>query len=928
LVGLGGVGKTQLALSYAYETRETAPGIWVLWLHCSSATRLADSVHEVVQRLRIPGHDDKAANMWHLLARWLGDAHNGPWVLVLDNVDDAGIILQPLEASNSTVRARKWLELVPFCDHGKVIITSRSMSEACQVVRENQIIEVSPMNTELAEELLQQKLRGLSRMTRLRELAQALDCMPLALSQAASYIRQRSSTYSIERYLNELSDQKKRNDLLKWDPKFHDRDEDASNSILLTWQISFEHLRDTSSSAARLLSVMSLCDRQAIPRILFCDTHEDWDDDTFRAELGETIVFHDTFEDDVVALENFAFISPTGSGQTWQMHRLVQDATRLWLAGRNQLEENKACLASCLARSGPTRVKFENWPRCQMLYPHVISALDLKPNSKDALLDWAQAMYIAGWYAWAHDRFEDEQSLAEASCGVRMAELGLMDVRTLRSKNLFASVLVDREFYVEAEWLCKEALTASRSLLGDDDCTTIDLLSSLGSCYAYQGKYQDAEILQTRILSSVKQQWGDQNFRTSDAMIRLARTFSCLRKFRDAEIMQEDVLRLVREIHGENNPRTFGAMSCLAKTYADLGKYQESVDLLREAIMLEKNVLGDQHSYVLSSMYYLAIALRGLGRYTEAEDILKIDIKKRTKLLGQEHLSTLASMKELASILRDQNRFQETEEVERKALSISIRVRGEEHPFTLESMANLGFTLVSQHHYQEAKEIQRKALSIQIRVLGEEHPDTLTSMYNFADTLWKLDQLDEAERLMSQAVEGRTKVLGEEHPNTLTSMSNLGSILHSQQRFREAEEIDRKILSIRIRVLAEEHASTLISMHNLADTLWKLDQLDEAERLMSQAVEGRTKVLGTGHPYTIGSVNALQAIRKEIQKQAGIAQWIRTIFRPKEPHKITTAPDLEAASEGEDEANVQRSRRRDIWVRNLARGFAHRHSEK
>src|SRR5690348_11232575 len=98
------------------------------------------------------------------------------------------------------------------------------------------------------------------------DLVQQLDYMPLAITQAAAYISQRAPRVTVSTYLETF---KKSDDdraqLLQIYIRDLWRDGQASNSIVATWQISFEHIRQTRDSAARLLALMSLFDREAIP---------------------------------------------------------------------------------------------------------------------------------------------------------------------------------------------------------------------------------------------------------------------------------------------------------------------------------------------------------------------------------------------------------------------------------------------------------------------------------------------------------------------------------------------------------------------------------------------------------------------------------------------------------------------------------------
>ncbi|KAK5711317.1 hypothetical protein LTR17_018488 [Elasticomyces elasticus] len=95
LVGLGGVGKSQLAIEYARQLRQRSPQTWVLWIHASNAARFEQSVRDVADQLKIYGRKDPKSDLLQLLRNWLRDESKGKWLMVLDNADEVGFLLEP-----------------------------------------------------------------------------------------------------------------------------------------------------------------------------------------------------------------------------------------------------------------------------------------------------------------------------------------------------------------------------------------------------------------------------------------------------------------------------------------------------------------------------------------------------------------------------------------------------------------------------------------------------------------------------------------------------------------------------------------------------------------------------------------------------------------------------------------------------------------
>ena len=179
------------------------------------------------------------------------------------------------------------------------------------------------------------------------QLVKALEYMPLAIVQAAAYIVQRAPRCSIQQYLEDFrhSDRKKMS-LLDYEGGRLRRDQEAQNSIIITWQISFNHIRQARASAAELLSLMCFFDRQRIPDTLVrkrilkgmdCKGQDKIDKQTDQAEKEEDnseiseYSEDNAFEDDILLLKNYFFLS-IETNQTFAMHALVQIAMRRWLA--------------------------------------------------------------------------------------------------------------------------------------------------------------------------------------------------------------------------------------------------------------------------------------------------------------------------------------------------------------------------------------------------------------------------------------------------------------------------------------------------------------------------------------------------------------------------------------------------------------------
>ncbi|KAK0613579.1 hypothetical protein B0T14DRAFT_437191 [Immersiella caudata] len=805
LAGLGGVGKSQLAIEYAYRVRDRSPEAWVFWIYASNAARFEQSFREIAAHVKIPGLDNPETNIFQLVRDWLGDEENGPWLLILDNLDDASFLTASCvngeghPANMDGTNSQPLIRCLPQCQHGSILVTSRRREAASEMVEDRNIIAVGPMGKEDALKLLRTKLRQHEVDNVMDELTAALEYMPLAIVQAAAYISQKWPPCSVQQYLDKfLKNDRKKAGLLSYESGKLRRDLSAKNSILITWQISFDHIREIRPSAAHVLSLMSFCDRQGIPAsLLQCgdsggdgdgegDSNDDDSEDGYGSSDGEDSddgsedddgssdeEFNVGFEDDIITLRNFSFITTNGDGKTFEMHRLVQLATLEWLEAHGKQDHWRHRFLKNLTERFPTG-EYENWAECRALFPHAKSAATVAPKEDESLLNWAAILHNAALYA------ENMGNRAEAE------KMGI------------------------------QAMRAMKKVLGLEHPDTITSMNNLASTYWGQGRLAEAEGLQVQAME-----------------------------------MRKKVL-------GPEHPDTITSMNNLALTYRGQGRLAEAEGLEVQAMEMRKKVLGPEHPDTITSMNNLASTYRGQGRLAEAEGLEVQAMEMTKKVLGPEHPDTITSMNNLASTYRGQGRLAEAEGLEVQAMEMTKKVLGLEHPNTITIMNNLALTYRGQGRLAEAEGLQVQAMEMRKKVLGLEHPDTITSMNNLALTYRGQGRLAEAEGLQVQAMEMTKKVLGLEHPDTITSMGNLALTYWGQGRLAEAEGLQVQAMEMTKKVLGLEHPGTLTSLNNLAFTWAGQGRLDDALDLMHQCVQSRQKVLGRDHPDSTSSLAVLE----------------------------------------------------------------------
>ncbi|KAK5290627.1 hypothetical protein LTR99_011028 [Exophiala xenobiotica] len=846
--GLGGMGKTQMALEAAFRVRDRDPQCSVFWVPAVDVTSFENAYREIGQKLQVPGIKEDGADIKLLVKNARSQDSGGRWLLIVDNVDDAELFFGPAALC----------DYLPSSPLGSILFTTRNHQAVVKLdIRLQNIITAESMSVTEALEMLQTNLKD--NQTRDRDnttaLLKLLAHLPLAIKQASAYMAKMGMSTTKYRQHCQASDQRLI-ELLSQENEYEGRYKGMSNAIATTWLVSFTHILRDQPLAADILRWSCFLVDKDIPVSLFSQGED---------ELA--------VDEAIGTLKAYAFITEREDQQSFDVHRLVQLAMRNWLQTQGQqefwIEETMQRLADIFPF--PEHENREVW---RQYLPHVLSAVHFQEHDVREEADIRLLFNIAESYALL-GRYREAEEMHRQALDLREKVLGEEHLDTLDSMNNLAIVLQQQGKYKEAEEIHRQALDLREKVLGEEHLDTLDSMNNLAIVLQEQGKYKEAEQMHRQTLYLMKKVLGEEHPSTLGSMNNLAIVLKQQGKYEEAEEMYRQALDLREKVLGEEHLDTLDSINNLTIVLQQQGKYKEAEEMHRQALDLREKVLGEEHPDTLASMNNLAEVLRQQGKYEEAEEMHRQTLGLRKKVLGEEHSSTLGSMNNLAIVLKQQGKYEEAEQMQRQALDLKKKVLGEEHPSTLGSMNNLAIVLKQQGKYEEAEQMHRQTLGLRKKVLGEEHPDTLASMNNLAIVLKQQGKYEEAEEMHRQTLGLRKKVLGEEYPDTLASINNLAEVLRQQGKYKEAEEMHRQALELREKVLGEEHLDTLDSMNNLAIVLQQQGKYKEAEEIHRQALDLREKVLGEEHPDTLGSMNNLAIVLKQQGKYEEAEQMQR-----------------------------------------------------
>lgn len=771
--------KSQLAIEYSYRVRSESPDKWVFWVHASNAARFEQSFHDIAEQVKIPNRQDSKIDIFKLVEDWLRGDMRQRWILILDNVDDDDLF--HMHPPIGDVTTKPLLQYLPTSLPGYIIVTSRSERIALKIVERRDLVEIQPMDKSEALELLLKKLESDDNEDS-RKLVAELEFMPLAIVQAAGYIRSRAPRYSVSRYLAEFrkSDREATN-LLKQEANTLYRDWKASNSVLVTWQMSFDCIRRKNPSAADLLSLMCFFDRQAIPEYLLRvqDTSNHYPlteliDDSGDDEEAIEADVSDSFEDDIATLRDYSFISIVENGAIFSMHRLVQLTTRVWLKAHG----NKTIWAERFVNNLNAEVpagEFEDREKCQVLFPHVKLAMSERPGllSLQSRRNWASLLFNSAWYTWDSGNIVNTIELLKKSRKERVRLLGAENECSLNSTAFLALAYTHGGQWEKAEKLHMQVMEISKTKLGKDDPSTLMSMDSLAVTLWQQGRYKEAERLQVQAMEMSKTKIGEHHPDTLMRIGSLAATFQRQGQYTEAERLQVQVMEISKTRLGKDHPGTLTSMGDLAVTFERQGRYAEAERLQALVMEMRKTKLGNDHPDTMKSMRDLASTFECQGQYTEAER-LRVQVMEMSKVkLGKDHPSTLRSLASLAVTFERQGRYTEAERLQVLVIELNKAKFGEDHPSTLRSMGSLAFTYECQGRYNEAERLEVWVMENSKIKLGEDHPDTLNSMSDLSRTWKYLGQTSDAINLLQDCLTRRQRVIGTNHPDTVATSVTL-----------------------------------------------------------------------------------------------------------------------------------------------------------
>ena len=729
IYGIGGAGKSQIALEISCWYQINYPGQSVFWLQANHADQLRDSMGLIAAHCRLSRSEETRINTLYRLKQWLLDPRNGNWLMIVDNANSADTFSKPLTSgeireSNPSIRDPMSLGLgqfIPNPPHGKILFTTNNKLVAETLARGGFVVEVLPMSRQDAADMLSKGLTerpnsesSSQTNTDLEQLAEKLDHLPLALMQAAALMKRNS--LGARDYMR----------LIESDTGSERDTDPITNAAMLTFRAAFDQIGVQYAPATEVLSVMAFYDSKRIPLSLLRKVHKD---------------DQRTADESLRILQAYSLIITDSENENFDVHRLVQLAMRHRLS-TGGAEKKWACKALLALSEDYPDGEFGSWEACAVLTPHALRILNSKLYGFEEALSLGTLQAKVSWYYAQQGLYEQ----AEHWNRYALENLSLSpltkqeDVMVAKSNRAYILSRLGR--FDEGEDLARELMEHRQ--------TTEDKLrnmATLSLSYQEQGRYLKAEVVSRKLLKKVEKSPNASEIDILQAKMRLSIVLFYIDACNESKKYGTEAMRGIRNCLGPRHPLSLKASKCLARVLHALGEYEEAERLAFDTWILEKEVRGPYHPDTVKTQHELAKVLQAQGRLEAAESHRREILETSHAQVGPNHFYTFVAASSLASCLVESNasienpsagRYAEAEELFTFSLTGFQKNMRTDHPETLASRTQVAMVkrLRKEIPPYEIEEYERETLKKLKKNVGRSHPFTLKSQDNLARILW------------------------------------------------------------------------------------------------------------------------------------------------------------------------------------------------
>jgi tetratricopeptide (TPR) repeat protein len=657
--GLGGIGKTQIAVEYAYRYCDDYQAI--LWARADTHKELVSDFVSIAKELDIPeqGVQDQS-QVVEAVKRWLRNQIN--WLFIFDNADDPTIIY----------------DYLPEHISGKVLITTRAQSVGEQALS----IEIDKMEPKEGSLFLLRRAKIISPESSLEDASKAIrieaeaiselmDGLPLALDQAGAYIEE--TKCGLIRY-RELYKQRQ-TDLLKRRGR-SGITSSHPESVTTTFSLCFEKVQQNNHAAVELLQLCAFLYPDAIPLEIITEGASD------LSPILQSIV-SDPLELDkaIEELLKYSLVHRDSDTNMLAIHRLVQAVIKDGM--KEDVQRQWAGLAVRAVNRTFPDVEFATWPYCQRYLLHAQACAMLIELWNMISLDAARLLSQSGVYLRVRAQYEDAEKFCIKALAIRKQIQGEEHNDVINSINDLALLHRAQGQYDQAEQLFKQTLAIQERSLGREHLEVAEILNNLGLLYYDQEKYSQGKQLHSRALEIWEKVLGPEHPNVARGLNNLAIFYNAQHEYNRAESLLIRALTIYEKAFAAHHPNVASILNNLGRLCYAQSKYTQAEDYYMRALKIYEQTLGSEHPSIAPILSNLAILYSDQSKYEQSESYYCRAIPIYEQTFGSEHLVTIERLQDLAEIYYVQDKYTQAEPIFNRVFAIYKKTKGQKHPDTI-----------------------------------------------------------------------------------------------------------------------------------------------------------------------------------------------------------------------------------------------------
>ncbi|MCO8305009.1 FxSxx-COOH system tetratricopeptide repeat protein [Streptomyces sp. RKCA744] len=781
LHGLGGVGKSQIALEYVHQHAADYDAVW--WIPAERPEQIRQALVQLADRLGLHAGMEANTAVPSVLDALRTGRPCRDWLLVFDNAEEL-----------ETVRP-----FFPSGGPGRILVTSRN----AQWSRAARTVEVDVFEREESIELLRRRGPELPR-DQADRVADALGDLPLAIEQAAAWLTE--TGMPVDEYLQVFEDERadvstRRSELLAAGVPV-----DYPEPVAAAWNMSLRRLAETHPGALQLLQMCSFFAPEPISRRLFSGVRGV----SLSPELSEVLQDPIKLGHAIREINRYALIKINHRSNTIEMHRLVQ-AVLIGQMSPQQQADMRHSAHVLLAFGDPNDVAPPNWGRYADLLSHVRASRAMECDDK-----WVRQMVrnlVRFLYVWG-----DHDGALELGNQVRrkwVETLGEDSPETLAVSRTLGHVLTVLGHFEEARALNSRTLELQRAREGEDHENTLVTLGAVAVDARYQGDFARSVELEKDRWARTLRLFGDEDPYTIAAANDYGVALRAAGDYAHARQVDEEARRTAGLVLGEEALLTILVEANLTIDVRESGDYMAARDMLEQTCARVRQLLPQNAPIGVYALRNLAVARRKAGDHEGALKLSR-EVLERYQLRYTEpnlHITTTAL--NLSMDLRQTADLEGARELGRKCLEEMRVSLGERHPVTLSAAIDLAVTLRLLGETDQALALNKETLPTLVERVGAAHPVALACAINMASDHYTLADYQEAHDLDTEALAACRSRLGEDHPTTLACAVNLSGDLRALGEGRRAEELHQDALGRMRRVLTAGHPATVAAARGI-----------------------------------------------------------------------------------------------------------------